>query len=374
MQTRIIKKWRDFNSLEDEWNGMLRSSQADSVFLTWEWLTAWIASAGKECEPFIVTVRDQVGRLVGAAPLYCSSSILGGCIHYRTLLPMADYATGFEYPDWIVTGADQAGVSQAIATALNQARADWDLLWMARLAGWSGALKRITSACESAGLLWRSREREFSLIDLPASMEAFERSLSSNRRQQLRRKRRRLQREKAVVTTRCQSHDELPEYLEALFALHHLRWAPLGDPGCFIRKPAEAAFYSQFLPMALDAGWLAMYALRHQGEIRAVQVGYNYGGVFHQMQEGFDPQFYPGIGNVLRAEVIQACIDEGISAYDFLGGHTEHKRRWNAHLRIGFDLLIGNANLKSRLLQTNQIWPTGRFLRLAGRDRRPGER
>jgi CelD/BcsL family acetyltransferase involved in cellulose biosynthesis len=122
-------------------------------------------------------------------------------------------------------------------------------------------------------------------------------------------------------------------------------------------------FYERFAPVALRAGWLRLYALRLDGAIRAVQYGYAYAHTFYQLQEGYDPEAPEGIGNVLREHAFKASIAEGLRAYDFLGEYTEHKRRWGAARRDGFDLLLGRPGLKNRTLFTRPVWPTGRFLR-----------
>jgi CelD/BcsL family acetyltransferase involved in cellulose biosynthesis len=81
------------------------------------------------------------------------------------------------------------------------------------------------------------------------------------------------------------------------------------------------------------------------------------------MQEGFDPLYVKGAGHVLRAKSIENCIAEGIEAYDFLGDMTDHKRRWLATERFGYDLFIAAPHMKARLLFLRDVWPTGRFLR-----------
>ena len=85
--------------------------------------------------------------------------------------------------------------------------------------------------------------------------------------------------------------------------------------------------------------------------------------MFHSLQEGFDPDATKGIGNVLRARVIARCIEEKLAGYDFLGTMSDHKRRWGAEERLGWDFLIGRPSLKNRLLFSRKIWPTGRYLR-----------
>ena len=95
-------------------------------------------------------------------------------------------------------------------------------------------------------------------------------------------------------------------------------------------------------------------------------MGYIHNGAYLQMQEGFNPDFVDGVGNVLRHHVISLCIEEGLKEYDFLGGFTEHKRRWGAQVRSGYDVLIGNDSLKSRLLINLRFWPSGRYLQQHG--------
>jgi CelD/BcsL family acetyltransferase involved in cellulose biosynthesis len=61
--------------------------------------------------------------------------------------------------------------------------------------------------------------------------------------------------------------------------------------------------------------------------------------------------------------VIEACIGEGLSTYDFLGTHTEHKRRWLAQPRRGHDLVVANRTATGAGLHALGVWPTGRYLR-----------
>ena len=105
-----------------------------------------------------------------------------------------------------------------------------------------------------------------------------------------------------------------------------------------------------------------MFALKQKGRFRAVQIGYMYEGNFLQLQEGYDPTFAKGAGNALRHLVIEYCINRKITTYDFLGGFSEHKRRWGASVRTGHDLLIGNPSMRANLLFLKEIWPNGRLM------------
>ncbi len=365
MKISILRDWQALSALEPEWNALLTRSHANTLFLTWEWVQAWRALVGEAKQLYVVTVRDDEGRLLGVAPFYEYRMVLFKVIPYRALRVLGDYSTGFEYGDWFVDPDHEGEALSAIARSLAQAR-DWDLIWMPRMSGWSGALERLTPALNENMLFFRRRPAVFSHFPLPATLEAFENTFSSKRRQQLRRRRRNLMSTPGVAIEHCHEAGELPRFLDSLFDLHRRRRLLLGDEGCFVRRPAEAEHYRQFAARALAKGWLRFAALTQDGAIKAIQIGYAYNGNFHQLQEGFDPDYEDGAGNVLRHEVIAACIDEGLTGYDFLGGFSEHKRRWGAVERSGHDLLIGRPSLKTRLLFAKAIWPSGRHIREIG--------
>jgi len=363
LSTAIIEDWSGFTGLEKEWDELLTSTDADTIFLSWPWLKSWSDVVGDSVRPFVITVRDADDRLVGAAPFYLSAMRALGVVSYRTLRIMADEGTGGEYPDWILRRGHEKAAADAIVVALKKARRRWDCIWMPRMAGWTGAGDRIGQACERAGFYVHQRVREFAAVKLPPTYPAYVSSLSPNKRQNLQTETRRIQRRKGVTITRCTSVEQIEPMLDDLFDLHHRRWNKRGQDGGFVHRPNMVRFYRQFAPAALQQGWLQLFALEEGGQRKAVQIGYVYDRVFLQLQEGFDPEYVTGAGNVLRGKVIEAAIADGVTTYDFLGDMSEHKRRWLAVVRHGFDLLIGHRSLKNRALFFKEVWPTGRYLR-----------
>jgi len=364
-ETVIVRNWDEFMQLAGEWNDLLRKSRADSVFLTWEWIWSWIEATERSHAPYAVVVRSKKGALLGVAPFYVSEYRLMGLIPCRILRVMADYPTGSEYPSWIVHRDHESSVQQLIAERLWEMRQQWDAIWMPNLAAWTGIHERLQHTCREVGLHCSDRTAWFSYTDLPGDTDEFLGGLSANMRSTLRRQLKKISSRPDVTIDRCMEDDRLAEFLQALFDLHYRRWSTKGEQGVFRRKPTERLFYEIFTLPALKAGWLRLYALRDSERIRAVQIGYVYNNVFHLLQEGFDPEYFDGAGNVLRYRVMEACIQEGIASYDFLGGVSEHKRRWRAIERKGCDLLVLNPNMKSRFLRWAGIWPTGRFLKPA---------
>jgi len=362
LKYEVITKQEDLDACVTGWHALSAHGAGGSLFLTWPWISAWLDAVHPDAPLFVVAVRDDQDELAGLAPFYVAGIRLLGAVRYRCLRVLGDCDSGAEYPDLLVRPGCEAEVLPVVARALREHRRKWDCLWLPYVAGWTGAAERFRSLCAAGGFHVHERPRDFGAVALPETHEAYFRSLSGNTRSSLRRQRKRLEASQPMEFVTCRTAEELPGMLAALFELHRRRWIHAGEPGSFDRQPRMARFYERFAPVALERGWLRLYGLKVGGVMQAVQYGYAYGGTFYQLQEGYDPQGPPGVGNVLRDLVFRACIEEGLCEYDFLGEYTEHKRRWGAERRMGCDLFIGRRSLRNSLLFARPIWPTGRYI------------
>jgi CelD/BcsL family acetyltransferase involved in cellulose biosynthesis len=348
----------------EAWNELLADSRANNVFLTWQWVEAWLKVVHPQAPLLTVIVREPGGRLLGIAPLYRSTLSMCGMLPFGCLRILGDRHTGAEYPDFILRRGHEHAALQAILPAL-LSDPNWHCIWLSKMAGWTGTYEFLCETCRKLRLSMRTRNSEFATIELPNNYEDWLQSLSRHRRSWLRRKTKHLFAAHQVEHVRPRSEKDLPQLLEALFDLHQKHWHSVGQPSAFERTPHKKPFYYHVAVEAFRRGWLRLDALKVDGQIKAVQYGYTYNGTVYGIQEGYDPEAFSSIGNVLRHLVIEQCIAEGISEYDFLAGFSEHKERWGGRKRLGYDLLIGRPCLRNKLLFAGHIWPTGRFLRAA---------
>jgi len=367
----IVTSREELEFYAKEWNELLASSDADTIFLTWEWISTWLDSVYPDGELLVVFVRDNNARLIGIAPFYLSDIHFLGLIKYRCLRIIGDCQSGGEYGDIIVRRGFEYAAMACVMQELLRYYKVWDCIWIPNMAGWIDVHERFSKVCKEFELYMHERICEFSSFRLPDTHEAYLKQLSRNRREQIRRKTKQLEKSHDVESIRCDHPDKLPQFLSDLFTLHRKRWESVGQAGSFVRRPPMKRFYESFAPIALHKGWLHLHALKVDGVVCAIQYGYAYEGVFSQLQEGYDPAAFEGIGNVLRNQVIEVCIEKGLHEYDFLGGFTEHKRRWGAEQRKGLALFIGRRSLKNQLLFWKNVWPTGRFI-LEGRPANEG--
>lgn len=364
MTASVLTNRDELDALASEWNGLLQRSGANSIFLTWEWISTWLDVVSPDARLLVVTVRDATGRLAAIAPFYRRTMQLAGFVPFTSLHVLGGPESGAEYPDLILRSdvADEA--LRAVGTALHERAGEWDCIWLPYVASWSGARQRWRALFQRVEMHVNEREAEFACVPLPESHDALLRALPEKMRKHLKQYVRRLTIEGPWRFVDFVAGGRVGDGLDGLFALHEKRWQARDEDGAFRADSRLAAFYRRFAPLAAERGWLRLCGLMAGEQFGAVQYGYAYNGEFLALQEGFDVDIQPpGIGHVLRDAVMRRSIEGGLRAYDFLGEYSDHKRRWGAERRLGCDLFAGRRSLKSRLLFTRPVWPTGRFLR-----------
>src|SRR5262245_66197943 len=106
-----------FDRLREEWNPLLRDSAADSLFLTWEWLSTWWRhlSAGRRLR--LVTVRDGA-TLIAIAPLSVRPRDPWRLVPFCALELLGMGPVGSDYIDVIVRRGREADALSALSVHL----------------------------------------------------------------------------------------------------------------------------------------------------------------------------------------------------------------------------------------------------------------
>jgi CelD/BcsL family acetyltransferase involved in cellulose biosynthesis len=69
--------------------------------------------------------------------------------------------------------------------------------------------------------------------------------------------------------------------------------------------------------------------------------------------KGFDIDYYKyRVGSLLTLKVLEKCIEEGISEYDFMQGDEAYKFDWTNEFRQSINLKWVNEKLSSRVLNS----------------------
>src|SRR2546422_2657729 len=320
----------DFANLREEWNGLLAASQADCLFLTWEWLYTWWKPLGGRRRLHLLLARD--GReLAAIAPLAQRPPVLRRLLLFPALEFLATGIVGSDYLDVIVRRGTEQEVCDALAMAWEGAPLALEFAYVQR-ESFSAALAR-----QLGQRGWTMQDTSINVcpvIDLAGhSLESYLASLGSAHRYNFQRRLRNRPKRFDVRLDLVRTEAERREALEALVALHTRRWEERGGSDAFA-SPGLVSFYDEVSQLALRRGWLRLFVLRLDGKPAAVLHGYRYGRTFYFYQSGFDPIFAKeSVGLVMMGLTIRHAIEEGAAEYDLLHGAEPYKFHWMPQVR-----------------------------------------
>ncbi len=345
-----IRETERFRSLASDWNSLLPQSEANNIFLTWEWVFNWWQVYGSGKQLHVLIVRDPHRGVVAIAPLYHhTKTFLGGLSVNEVRFLGTGEDVSPDYLDLILMkGLEKEAID--ILMGYLAAEKDWDVLHLTDMLSTSITADLIPRAAADHRLILERGERAVCpYIRLLPDWDEYVRSLSSNMRFNLKRRMRNLEKDFRTRYFVWQDLDGLESAMGRLASLHNKRWDQKGARHSFSSRQYHAFHQAVAREFALK-GWLQLSCLELDGEIAAILYDYRYGEKIYYYQGGFDPSLYKySLGLVLRAYVIQKAIRDGIKEIDLLKGAYEHKYKWTEYDRQTINLTIGKNNLRSKI-------------------------
>lgn len=313
-----------FAVLRPEWNSLLARSAFNSIFLTWEWQTAWWDCLGTG-EVIIVAFRAMSGDLVGIAPLFCVQTEAGPQLQ---LVGCADVA---DYLDIIIAAGFEVEVYTAFLRFLTGPEAPaWHSVHLCNLHESSLSHRLLPESAGAVGLLAAVAAVDVApYLVLPATFDAYLESLDKKQRHELRRKLGKIERE--TSSWRCftaPEQEDRVEWVNRFIDLHRLASAGKSE----FMTDQMSAFFQRLGRDLAAAGWLQLAFIEIEGQLAATLFNFDYDGRIWVYNSGFDPQAFPALspGIVLNARLIEHAILSGHRVYDFLRGDEVYKYRFGA--------------------------------------------
>jgi peptidoglycan/xylan/chitin deacetylase (PgdA/CDA1 family)/CelD/BcsL family acetyltransferase involved in cellulose biosynthesis len=345
----------DLQKLRSDWTTLLRMSASDTIFLTWEWATAWWSAYGVPGELCILAAFDESGQLGGLAPMRTGKLRRFGQT-VSSLSFIGDGSNDSDYLDFITVSGREPEVMQAFCAHLGGELDRGTVLRLNEIPATSPNLPQLKNLADSNGLFWSENEIPCGTVRLPPSWEEYLAMLKPRFRTKARSVLRRLEDCQEARFDFCDRQEQLNRLLPALFDLHTRRWAEDGKPGVF-GSDQKRRFYDLLSSSLLERGWLKFSWLQFKGRIIACQYGFTYSGVYSQLQEGYEPaseHWNTGIG--LRAWTIRKFLEAGIREYDFLGGMGRHKSDWGAETKYGKNVVVARERHNNRFFLRGPRW------------------
>lgn len=306
---------------EAVWSGLVARSRADSLFLSWDWLTNWWHFFGDALgqDPDILAFY-RGADLVGLAPLYHRRLRRGGLLPTRSMQMMGlswrDPETLIsEYLDVIAAPDDLDAVRDACMRVLlgEPGWTEFVIGFTTASAQWRETYERCAASTPHySRVLDRSVTYQ---ADLSSGFAAYLGALRQSTRRSLWNLRRRL----AVhgeVRLELLTESNLESGFEDLNRLHQLRW----------QKPAfsdeRLAFHLRLARRLSARGELALSRLRVGGGVVSVLYDIRKSQRQYNIKLGFDPDFSSQIslGLIHLGYAMESAAERGIGSYDFLAG------------------------------------------------------
>ncbi len=325
-----IEDEASFARLQPAWTELLSQSDADGLFLTWQWAFTWWKHLASGCQLHILLVwRGE--QLIALAPLVLRHGAVQQLPPVTALQFIGSGVAGSDYLDLIVRRGHEPDAVRLLTERLIES-------------GRALAFMRMRSGGPAAALVERMRERGWRAWQGPQELcpfaslrgqtfETYLASLGSEHRYAFRRKLGRIERRFAARFELATTEDQRQQQLATLFALHDLRWHTRGDPGAF-STPALRAFHEELSRVALAAGWLRLWVLYLDDKPVAAVYGFLYRRTFYFYQSGFDPAFArESVGLVGLGVAVRGAIEDGVDELDLLHGTERYKAHWASATR-----------------------------------------
>jgi CelD/BcsL family acetyltransferase involved in cellulose biosynthesis len=332
--TLTLRRWSLAEWLESEaaWSRLLACSQADALFLSWDWLTLWWHSFAGELSAVPEILAFYRGSdLVGVAPLYRRRVVRRGVLPATSvqLIGVSWRDSGpliSEYLDVIAVAADTDIVRHACAQALLSERG-----WTEWVIGFTTAGRQWCEAFATLNLAQRRYVRDLDHLvsyqaDLSRGFGPYLRSLGQSTRRSLWNLRRRLA-QRGTVSFERLSSAEIDAGFSDLNRLHQLRWHRPAFSG------ASLEFHRRLAVRLAARGELALSRLRVGGRVVSVLYDIRKGTHQYNISLGFDTSFSRrlSLGLIHFGYGMEAAAEGQVRTYDFLAGTGQYSD-YKSHL------------------------------------------
>jgi len=368
MSALTVRRWSLKEWLESEaaWDRLLQRSDADPLFMSWQWLTHWWRYYGEALDLAPEILSFYRGEdLVGIAPLYRRELTRAGIVRTYSVQAMGvawrdPYPLISEYQDVIALPEDLHAVREECVRLL-LAQPTWTEFVIGCTAASAEWREAFSQRASSDGHYARELDRSMSYqADLAEGFGSYLKVLGQSTRRSLWGLRRRLAQEHGEVRCELLAPEQIDDGFRDLNRLHQLRW----DKPAFGGERLE--YHKRFAAELAARGELAITRLRVAGNVVSVLYDIRKGWRQYNLKLGFDPAFTPrlSLGLIHFGYAMEVAVERGVTLYDFLAGPGQ---------RYDFKRNLGQTQRELSCVQIVRGWWLPPIYRWRDRLRRPLE-
>jgi len=320
----IIDNLKALSLLETRWNYLYTECLIDNVFLTFSWVKSWSEFNIKECEPFVLTISDSSGNIIGIAPLGIKKHkrLLA---NNRTLTFLAHGPS--DYQDFLIPSCNQHIINKIIDTIIEN-RKKWDTL----------ELHEFPYNSKTLQLLLNSKRVKFQTrvcnncpqIAYNEDSTDYEQYFSKKRKKDTLQKLRRLERIGKLEIKTVTDENEVLEFMNNFIVLHKKRWNCTETKSHFNESQCEMFF--KLLALEMFGNGFSNYTyLTFDDKIIAIHFGFQSKEKLYYYMSAFDAEYAKhSVGIVFLYLLIKSGHQKNLKTFDFLRGNENYKDYWGS--------------------------------------------
>lgn len=348
ISVKKIDKESEFSDLANFWNNLLKQTDADNPFLTWQWLHSWWKFYGEESKLMILAVeKDQ--EIIALAPLMIRTKPLG-FLKAKEIVFLGSFGVGSDYLDFIIARGRESSSVNKIFHYLARNDQKWDTINLTNIPETSKSIDHIKGACNNLGYFSEVKASVVCpLIQLPSTWDEYVSTLSRSMRTTLRRKHNKLSKSAEIEYEVIREQADLDAAVNDLIHLNRLRMKTKNLQGAF-RDNRFTEFHENLISILYNDNILHLSFLKANDTRIAALYNFIYNDTCYYYQSGFDPnwaKFSPG--TVQFSFSIREAIHNGIRVYDFLQGDESYKFNWTNMNRHCVSIFICNKTIAGLL-------------------------
>ena len=328
-----------------QWDALSRESRDADLFHSYNWITTWIDAFWKDKPIAFMLVRDDIGQLVGLAPLVSDDHGLL-CCRGSLAAPVNDYSTRTS----IVAGDDSERVTCSVLEHLRKSQRSFRLVFRdVRADSWvAQELPRYVDEFKlSAAVVARSASP---YIDLTCGMKRYYQNRSSRFRHETGRKLRRIQKAGHVECVTVASVESVARTMPDVLQIEKNSWKHQTG-SAFTSQEALTNFYETFSHRSAAEKEFRLHLLY----LDRTPIAHIYGTVFkntyYALKTSYDSRYQTlSPGSVLFGHALEDSFEQGFDRLDLLGEESKWKNELATGTQPQVDVcLFPNNRIRCRM-------------------------
>lgn len=331
MNIELITDFGRFVSLEKEWNSVLKGSNSDNPFLTFEWLRSWLEVFGDEVELYVIAAREG-SSLVGLAPLVINR---GGELVFIGY-PLNDYSD-------IIALRDRPDVLAAIIDHILSSNSRWNKVILDQMTAEGSSAKGVIDYLREKAVSYRIIDSDSCPAMILADREAarkmyYKRNITTYVNW--------FRKQGDLQFRVYEDTKEATDRLNDLFEQHRKRRALTPFPSQFESEKVRR-FFMAFLAAMHPKKWIVLAGLTLDDFFLALYLSFEYDRILYLYTTSFDVSFSKrSPGQVILRHLFDYALDHNIAELDFARGGESYKDRFSNIVRQNKKIIIYNSRLK----------------------------